>query len=201
MLTGSGRVDLGVDPQTIDIRVDPPCFDIDDFEASHSRRYAYFVRNARNIRLIADAAHRVKKKKDWGLDSQLVAYNVAFSKWPEELPPDLQLSMPADGSPPWLPTHFVGNMHSHYHLGVVMLHRAQVVASQSFATDSAWRHHMSVCYNSAKLLCRLQEAVLEAFGLSGLLCMLRGISFTLYSTLTCTMVHLVSFSKVLRKLF
>jgi hypothetical protein len=195
LLTGLGRVDFGVDPDTVDIRPDPPCCDFDDYEVSLSRRFAYFVRNARNIRLITDAAHRVKKKKDWGLDSQIVAYNAAFSKWPDELPSDLQLSMPVDGSPPWLPTHFIGNMHSHYHLGVVMLHRAQLVASQSFATDSAWRHHMSLCYNSAKILCRLQEAILDAFGLPGLLCMQRGINFTIYAILTCTMIHLVSFCK------
>lgn len=185
-------MDFGVDPDSIDIRPDPPSSDVDDYEASISHRFAYFVRNARNIRLITDAAHRVKKKKDWGLDSQIVAYNVAFSKWPDELPSDLQISMPLDGSPPWLPSHFIGNMHSHYHLGMVMLHRAQLVASQSFATDGVWRHHMSLCYNSAKILCRLQEAILDAFGLPGLLCMQRGINFTIYAILTCTMIHLVS---------
>src|SRR5579859_438471 len=145
LLTELGRVNFGVDPDSVDTRPDPPCSDVDDYEASVSRRFAYFIRNARNIRLITDAAHRVKKKKDWGLDSQIVTYNEAFSRWLDELPLDLQLSMPADGSPPWLPTHFIGNMHSHYHLGVVMLHRPQLVASQSFAADDGLRHHLNLC--------------------------------------------------------
>lgn len=51
---------------------------------------------------------------------------------------------------------------------------------------------MEVCYDSAKKMCRLQEAVFHAFGLSGLLCMQRGINFVIYSVLTCTMIHLVS---------
>ena len=187
-LTGLGRADFGVDPDTVDIRPNPPCCEIDDYEASLSHRWAYFVRNARNIRLMTDAAHRVKKKKGWGLDSQIVAYNEAFSRWQDELPLDLQLSMPTDGSSPWLPSHFIGNMHSHYHLGIVMLHRPQLVASQS---SGGLKHHLSLCYNSAKILCRLQEAILGAFGLTGLLCMQRGINFTIYAILTCTMIHLV----------
>lgn len=143
---------------------------------------------------MTDAAHKARKGKDWRLDPKLVAYNVAFNNWPEELPQDLRLTLPADGSPPWLPTHFIGNMHSHYHLGKAMLHRPQLVALQASADETSWRHHMTVCYNSAKTLCRLQEAILESFGLRGLLCMLRGINFTIYAILTCTMIHLVRFS-------
>ena|SRR5271154_1804538 len=183
---------MGVDPNSVDISTNPPCSDIDDFEKSVSRQFAYFVRNARNIRLITDSSQKLKKKKDWALDPEFVAYNAAFNKWPAELPPDLQLSLPLDESPPSLTSHFVGNMHSHYHLGVVMLHRPQLVASKSFVTDSAWKQQMMTCYNSAKLLCRLQEAILNKFGLTGLLCMQRGINFTIYAILTCTMIHLVS---------
>lgn len=82
-----------------------------------------------------------------------------------------------------------------------MLHRAQLVASQSFATDSTWRHHMILCHNSAKILCRLQEAILETFGLTGLLCMQRGINFTIYAILTCTLIHLVSSPLIFKNLF
>ena len=164
---------------------------MNDFEASSSRRFAYFVRNARNIRLAVDAAHRAKKKKDWGLDANFVAFNENFKNWPLELPPDLRITLPEDGSPPFLPSHFIGNMHSHYRLGIVMLYRPQLAASKNFSTDAAWKHHMGLCYESAKILCRLQEAILQKFGLTGLLCMLRGINFTIYAILTCTMVHLV----------
>ncbi|EXJ78046.1 hypothetical protein A1O3_09206 [Capronia epimyces CBS 606.96] len=187
-----GRTDLGVDPNSVDISTCPPCSDMDDFEKAISRQFAYFVRNIRNIRLITDVSHKLKKKKDWGLDQRFVTYNAAFKKWPDELPPDLQVVLPSNGGMPSLPSHFVGNMHSHYQLGIVMLHRPQLKASESFAADSQWRHHMSVCYNSAKVLCRLQEAILARFDLAGLLCMQRGINFTIYAILTCVMLHLIA---------
>lgn len=187
----TGRTDMSVDPQSVDISPDPPCSDLDDFETSMSRQYAYFLRNARNIRLITEVARKLKRKEDWGLDKDLIAYNVAFQKWPEELPPDCRVDMPADGSVPILKSHFIGNMHSHYHLGVVMLRRAQLTASEKFASDEAWKSHMSACYRSAKILCRLQEAILAQYDLAGLLVMQRGINFTIYAILTCVMIHLV----------
>jgi hypothetical protein len=173
---------------------------MNEFEASVSRRFAYFVRNARNIRLIGDTARKARKRndKDWGLDPELVAHNAAFDQWPNDLPRDLQLSLPTDGSPPWLPTHFIGNMHSHYQLGVLMLHRPQLVASKAFDNDLKWKRHMRLCYDSSKTLCRLQEAILTHFGPPGLLCMQRGINFTIYAILTCTMIHLVSWCQTSR---
>lgn len=152
------------------------------------------MRNVRNIRLITDVSQKLKRKKDWGLDQEFVAYNTSFRKWPDELPQDLQLILPPDGTVPDISSHFLGNMHSHYHLAIVMLHRPQLSASQSFAADSQWRHHMNVCYRSAKLLCRLQEGILDKFNLAGLLCMQRGINFTIYAILTCIMLHLIALS-------
>lgn len=171
---------------TLDIR------GLDHYELDRSRQYAYFVRNAHHIRIITDIYHKVKKQKDWGADARFVQNNPLFADWLRNLPPDLQVNYPADGSPPWLPSHFVGNMHSHCHLAIIMLHRPQLFASQSFAAGGEWKIHMSLCYSSAKSLCRLQEAILQRFGLSGLLYMQRGINFAIYCILTCTMLHLVS---------
>ena len=182
---------MSVDPNSVDISPDPPCSDVDEFERSISRQFAYFTRNARNIRLITEIAQKLKRKEDWGLSKELMAYNVAFHKWPSELPKDLQIAMPADGSSPKLSSHFLGNMHSHYHLGIVMLRRAQLTASEKFADDDTWKQHMSMCYKSAKTLCRLQEAILAKYDLAGLLVMQRGINFTIYAILTCVMIHLV----------
>jgi hypothetical protein len=165
---------------------------VDEFERATSRQFAYFVRNVRNIRLITDVAIKLKKKKDWGLDQAFVAHNAAFKKWPDELPKDLQVVLPQNGAPPTLPSHFVGNMHSHYHLALLLLHRPQLKASGPESPQ--WRHHMNVCYDSAKVLCRLQEAMLAQFELTGLLCMQRGINFTIYAILTCIMLHLVAIS-------
>lgn len=188
----SGRSDYGVDPETVDMR---PALDIrglDQYEMERSRQYAYFVRNAHHIRIITDIYHKVKRQKDWGADPRFVQKNPLFADWLRNLPPDLQVNYPADGSSPWLPSHFVGNMHSHCHLAIILLHRPQLLASQSFAAGGDWRLHFSLCYSSAKSICRLQEAILERFGLSGLLYMQRGINFAIYCILTCTMLHLVS---------
>ena len=187
-----GRADMGVEPHSVNISPHPPNSDVDPFERSISRQYVFFLRNARNIRFITDVARKASKKKDGALGKELMAYNVAFHRWPDDLPKDLDIVMPKDGSLPVLSSHFIANMHSHYHLGIVMLRRPQLTASDKFAEDPAWRDHMSVCYKSAKILCRLQEAVLAQYGLTGLICMQRGISFTIYAVLTCVMIHLVS---------
>ena len=193
-LTPLGRSDYGVDPETVDMRPTLDIRGLDGYETDRSRQYAYFVRNAHHIRIITDIYHKVKKQKDWGANPLFVQNNPLFSDWLKNLPLDLQVNYPADGSPPWLPSHFVGNMHSHCHLAIILLHRPQLLASQSFAAGGDWRNHFSLCYSSAKKLCRLQEAILERFGLSGLLYMQRGINFAIYCILTCTMLHLVGHS-------
>ncbi|KAJ5628351.1 hypothetical protein N7490_010579 [Penicillium lividum] len=187
-----GRSDYGVDPQTVDMRPSLDIRGLDAYETDRSRQYAYFVRNAHHIRIITDLYHKVKKQKDWGADPRFVQKNPLFDDWLHNLPPDLQVNYPPDGSAPWLPSHFVGNMHSHCHLAIILLHRPQLQASQSFAAGGDWKVHFSLCYSSAKSLCRLQEAILERFGLSGLLYMQRGINFSIYCILTCTMLHLVA---------
>jgi hypothetical protein len=164
---------------------------MDQYEIDRSRQYAYFVRNAYHIRLIADIYHKIKRQKDWGSNPKFVEKNPLFTDWLQNLPPDLQVNYPPDGSPPWIPSHFVGNMHSHCHLGIVLCHRPQLLASK-FTVGGGWKMHMALCYSSAKSLCRLQEAILARFGLPGLLFMQRGINFTIYCILTCTMLHLVS---------
>lgn len=85
-------------------------------------------------------------------------------------------------------------MHSHYHLAIVMLRRPQLSATQTYSTDGMWKQHMTACYNSAKVLCKLQEGILASFDLTGLLCMQRGINFTIYAILTCIMIHLIAIS-------
>lgn len=66
--------------------------------------------------------------------------------------------------------------------------------ANSFSAGGSWKQHMESCYSSAKAMCRLQEGIMQAFGLSGLLCMQRGINFVIYSVLSCTMIHLVSWT-------
>ncbi|KAL9110051.1 MAG: hypothetical protein Q9227_005390 [Pyrenula ochraceoflavens] len=187
-----GRSDMGVNPETVEQGFDPPGSDMDEFEAQTSRHYACFVRNVRNIRAAVSVYHALKRNKDWVTDRRFVEKNKAFSDWPNELPPDFRIILPSDGSRPIFPSHFVANIHSYYHLGIVMMQRPQLLSCKPFDADGVWKQRMRLAHNSAKALCRLQEAVLHQYGIDGVLCMQRGASFTIYAALTCTMFHLVA---------
>lgn len=164
---------------------------LEDSELLVARNFTYFTRLVLIVRKMNTAYYRIRKKKDWGLDPELVKLNPSFDIWIGDLPADLQIAFPADGSPPWLPSHFIGNLHSYYYLSIIMLHRPQLMSLESSGVDEQWKNHMMLCYSSAKLLCRIQEAILQQFGMTGLLCMQRGINFTIYCVLTCTVLHLV----------
>ncbi|KAG0651542.1 Nitrogen assimilation transcription factor nit-4 [Hyphodiscus hymeniophilus] len=183
---------LAVEIETLDLSVPRPVPGVDDSEFHVTRTFSYFIRLVRNVRRMNNVYSRIKKKKEWGIDPDLVQLNPSFDAWMNDLPGDLQVTFPQDGSPPWLASHFIGNLHSYYYLGVIMLHRPQLTFMEPTGVDGGWKHHMMICYSSAKLLCRLQEATLQSFGLTGLLCMQRGINFTIYCVLTCTVLHLVA---------
>ncbi|TGO59354.1 hypothetical protein BCON_0045g00150 [Botryotinia convoluta] len=183
-----GRTDLAVDMETLDLSV--PRTGIDNGELAITRNFTWFTRVVRNVRRMNNVYAKVKKRKEWGIDPDFVQLNPSFETWMNDLPENLQIDFPVDGSPPWLPTHFIGNLHSYYYLSIIMLHRPQLTFMEPGM--DGWKHHMLICYNSAKLLCRLQESVLQSFGLTGLLCMQRGINFTIYCVLTCTVLHLVA---------
>ncbi|KAJ5246963.1 hypothetical protein N7468_001946 [Penicillium chermesinum] len=102
-----GRSDYGVDPETVDMRPTLDIRGLDAYETDRSRQYAYFVRNAHHIRIITDLYHKVKKQKDWEADPRFVQKNPLFEDWLRSLPSDLQVNYPPDGSPPWIPSHFV----------------------------------------------------------------------------------------------
>lgn len=167
---------MGTDPETVDYSIveTPPGGDDEEYETS--RNFVYLVRACHNVRSMNDAYVKILKDKDWtkswSSHPLLKALNPNFPTWLDNLPPEMQISYSEDGSPPWLRNHFVGNVHCYYHLGILILHRPQLMAS-SF-TGSSWKEHMQVCYQSAKMLCRIQEALLRDFGINGLLCMQRG---------------------------
>lgn len=187
-----GRTDLSVDMDSVDVSIPRPSMGGDEGEFHTTRNFTYFTRIVRNVRRMNNIYSRIKKKKEWGIDPDFVQLNPSFESWMNDLPADLQITFPPDGSPPWLPSHFIGNLHSYYYLSIIMLHRPQLTFMEPTNMDGGWKHHMMICYSSAKLLCRLQEAVLQSFGMTGLLCMQRGINFTIYGVLTCTVLHLVA---------
>lgn len=186
---------MGTDPDTVDLEIKRPSPGIDNSDYQISRQFTYFARKVSNVRKMHDIKGSVKAgdQKDWVADPRFIGLNNILDRWLEDLPRDLQIEYPHDETPPWLPSHFVGNIHSYYHLAVIMLHRPQLMHASSYA-DGSWRRHMADCYASSKNMCRLQEGILRTFGLPGLLCMQRGINFVIYAVLTCTMIHLVSWS-------
>lgn len=193
ILMQTGRYDMEVDPESVDLSIiQSPLPGIDQSDYQVSRQYTYFTRTVRSVRCLNNIYGKVKKQKDWGADPQFTNLNPTATQWMNDLPQDLQVTFPDDETPPWLPSHFVGNLHSYHHLFVIMLHRPQLMNPSSFSADGSWKQHMALSYASAKAMCRLQESILQSFGLSGLLCMMRGINFVIYAVLTCTMIHLVS---------
>ena len=150
------------------------------------------VRLIRQVRVLNNTYRKVNKQKEWGSDPLFAELNPTVRQWMDDLPGDLQLTFPDNGTTPQISSHFLGNMHSYHHLLVIMLHRPQLMHSSSFSAGGSWKQHMSICYSSAKAMCKLQESILQTFGVSGFLCMQRGINFVIYAVLTCTMIHLVS---------
>ncbi|KIH88085.1 C6 finger domain protein [Sporothrix brasiliensis 5110] len=187
-----GRTDLSVTEDSVDVREPPPTPGVDDTDMQVSRNFVYMTRIICNVSRMNRIYARIKRNKDWGADPEFTRMNPLLHAWPNELPPDLAITFPADGTPPWIPSSFIGNMHSYYYLSILLLHRPQLQALPPSSPDGRWKQHMMVCYSSAKLLCRLEESILQSFGLNGLQNMQRGINFTIYSVLTCILVHLVA---------
>ncbi|KAF1940230.1 hypothetical protein EJ02DRAFT_350457 [Clathrospora elynae] len=187
-----GRYDFSVDPDTVDYDMPRPIAGQDPAELQVARQFIQYVRVARNVYHSALMFGKLRKKTpDWALDPTFVAHNTDFSLWLREIPEDMQIVYPQDGSAPWIPSHQIANMHSYHSLSIVMHFRPQLHAvSDSY--DGIWKQHMMTCYSAAKSLCKLQEAILKTYGMPGLLCMMRGISFHIYAVLTCTMLHLVA---------
>lgn len=193
-LSRTGRTDFGVRPETVDFSVPRTAPGLDEAELQVSREFTYFMRIAKNIRGTSRLHIRLRKqRKDWAIDAEFVQHNQDYTAWLRDLPQDFQVAYPNDTSPPWIPSHYVGNIHCYHWLGMLMHHRPQLHALAN-TYDGSWKQLMLLCHTAAKNMCRLQEAVLHNYGLPGLLCMQRGISFSIYCVLTSTMLHLVSFT-------
>ncbi|KAM5361926.1 hypothetical protein ACJZ2D_012802 [Fusarium nematophilum] len=187
-----GRHDHAVGIDTVDFSPARPVPGCEESEYHVSRNFTYFAQVVRTIATMSKVYSRLRKRKDWGIDPEFQQLGQSFGTWLTELPPDMAVSFPPDGSPPWIPSHFIGNMHAYYYLALILFHRPILSFLDPNATDGRWKRHMMICYSSAKALCRLQEATLSSFGLTGLQCMQRGFSFSLYSGLSCIVIHLVA---------
>lgn len=176
---------------SVDFEVPQMAPGVDEHEYNTSRNFVYFARVVRNVRKLSSVYMRVKKKKDWGIDPEMQQLNQGFDSFLSELPADLSVNFPPDGSPPWIPSSFVGNVHSYFYLTLILYHRPRLSFLDPGANPREWKHHMVTCYDAAKALCRLQEAIINVSGLEGLQSMQRGYSFTVYAGLSCIILHLV----------
>ena len=184
-------MDMSVDPETVDFSPILPVHGVDESEFTLSRNFLAIASIVRNVRNMTIVHARLRKNKNWALDPTFVTLEPSFIASYNALPDDLQVTYSTNGQLR-VATHFVGNVHCYHHLSIIMLHRPQLAVTDTFAASGEWRRHMMRCYTAAKELCRLQETLLQEFGLRGLLCMQRGISFAIYCVLTCTVLHLVS---------
>ncbi|KAJ2892009.1 lipase regulator 1 [Zalerion maritima] len=186
-----GRTDLSVNADSVDSSIPRPVLG-DESEYNLSRNFTYFVRIVQNVSRANAIYAKIKKKKEWGIDPEFVRLNPSFNTWLTELPNDLSVDFPPDGSPVWVASSFIGNVHSYYYLSLILLHRPQLTFLNPNGGDRQWKSQMMICYNSAKLLCRLQEGILQTYGLVGLQSMQRGVNFTIYCVLSCIVLHLVA---------
>ncbi|KAH3992702.1 hypothetical protein HBH98_204760 [Parastagonospora nodorum] len=187
-----GRYDYSVDPETVDYDMPRLVPGQDATEFQIARQFVQYTRVAKNVYQTASLYGKLRKKSaDWALSPAFLGHNADFSVWLREIPDDMQIVYPQDGTAPWIPSHMIANMHCYHFLSIVMHFRPQLHAvSENY--DGTWKQHMMTCYSAAKTMCKLQESILKTYGMPGLLCMLRGISFHIYAVLTCTMLHLVA---------
>ncbi|RKF63210.1 putative transcription factor cys6 [Erysiphe neolycopersici] len=192
-LTQIGRTVLSVNIDSVDIRIPRVILEDDDTEPYISRDFAHIAIVCRNIRILNNVCSRIKNSgPKWWFNPEFTRLGPLFESLIKNLPDELQVTYPSDGSPPWLRSHFVGNLHSYYHLSILMLHRHPLKHMEPKRIDGSWKYHMSICFNSAKLLCRLQEAIFQSYGSDGILCMQRGLNFSIYCNLTCTALYLLA---------
>lgn len=185
--TPQGRTTLSVDIESLDLCVSQVSHENLHDELCISRNFILLAIICRNIRLLNEVQARMyqkTKKEKLMLESDFALLQQLFESWIKGLPRELQLTYPVDESPPWLSSHFIGNLHSYYHLSIIMLHRSQLKFLKPNGKDGRWKYHINACFTSAKYLCMLQEAVLQLFGATGFLHMQRGANFTIYCILT-----------------
>lgn len=197
--TPQGRHDLSVNIDTVDFNepslVSGSDCTLEEYERDYnvSRNFVYLTRLVRNVRQLNGLYLRLKKGKNWGTQPEYLAFERIMNAFLPQLPSDLKIEYPGDNtSLPWLPCAFLGNLHSYYYLSIILFHRGVLGFLEPSVNKALWKRHMMICYDSARHLCRLQEATKKEFGLIGLHSMQRGFSFTVYSGLSCVVLHLVA---------
>jgi len=155
---------------------------------------ALFNQLMRAIRVVRTTnknwAHLRRTKADWANDVLFIENNKDVENWLTELPDHLRIEFPTDGTLPFISSHFLANLHCYYYLAVLLQHRPQVELLTR--EDARYAEEVATCYDAAKRICVLQEALKQKYGWPGLFPMLRGAHFHMYCVVACLMYHLVS---------
>lgn len=187
-----GRFDFNVGLETVNLQVPQALPGIDFSELKISQDQTYFVRLIHNVRVTAALYKRIKETNgDCSTDRDFRNHNEDYARLSREFPAHLQIKYPEDGSPPSIPFHFVANLQAYHLLTIIMHYRPQLEMNGRY-DDKSWKDIMAHCHDEATKICRLHEAILQRTGLNGLLCMVRGINTTIYTILSCTLLHLVA---------
>lgn len=183
--------------ESIDESMPPQGHDfLDDHEYAIHAQFIHLIRLQKTIRAMADMHNKLKADPQWRKDPKFLQSAPKLDEWQANLPPYLKLHVSTDlnDPPPLLGvhvgSHFAANLQVYYWLARMMLHRPALALGGVF-TDNRWRHHMMECTVAAKSICRLEEVVFEQCGMLGFQCMSRGVNFSIYSLLSCAMIHLV----------
>lgn len=196
-LTILGKSDFVVTSDSVDFTNSYPPLDVQDPECKVSELFAPFLTS---IKLVRGSNYSLKvlgkKGNDWASDPSFIAQNSGYARWSDNLPKELVVHYPEDGSKPQVVSHYAANMHAHIELGTLMHHRPQLQAYRT-SDEETWEKVMMTCSAAAKRLCRVQEAIYsppneQAIpGLTGFLAMQRGVNFVIYSVITSIMIHMV----------
>lgn len=187
-----GRTTFVVNLNTVDLNAPRSNYGLEESDLRISQDHIQFVRVIYNIRQTSKRYAELNKKKlNWATDPSYTQHNSDFQPWIQNLPHHLQIIYPKDNSPPRVPFHFVANIHSYHWLSVIMQHRPQLEMVSSVSPED-YSMKFKICYEAATKICRLHEAILNQWGFESLLCMVRGINFTIFAALTCTLFHLAA---------
>lgn len=184
---------MQVVPETVDLSLAVAMPGFTELEVEVHNHFVYFVYLIKNIRRMNDIHARLKTNPNWRHDKEFLDCGPSLESWGRNLPASLAIDVPMELSIPvqQLSSHFTGNINTYFYLAKIMLHRPALGGGKNFALTKEWKFHMTHCYTSAKAIVRLNEAVFEQFGMIGIKCMVRGVNFTIYAMLTCTMIHMV----------
>jgi hypothetical protein len=192
LVKGRGTMQCG--PNSVDLSTPLSATpDLDEQEILIHRNFIHLVRLIHNIRRMSDVHEKLKANPNWRNDPQFLQSAPSLEQWLYDLPPDLRILVATDLSQPGpqLDSHYSGNLQVYYHLARIMVHRPALAFGKTFASGGEWRRHMSVCTDSAKSICRLEEVIFERYGMLGLQCMSRGVNFSIYALLSGALIHLV----------